>query len=117
MKLFAILFFAALLVQWLLPWWSVVPVCLLVGYLLARSGGWAFGAGFLAVGLGWVLVAGLLWSLTHSLLPGRVATLLGLPNGAILLVLSGVLSGLLGGLATVTGWWLRRALVPDMRPA
>jgi hypothetical protein len=117
MKLFAVLFFAALLVQWLLPWWSFVPVCLLGGYLLARSGGRAFGAGFLAVGLGWALVASLLWSLTHSLLPGRVGTLLGLPNGAVLVVLSGVLSGLLGGVATVTGWWLRRALAPGVQPA
>jgi hypothetical protein len=109
MKLFAVLFIAALLVQWLLPWWSFVPVCVLGGYLLARSGGQAFGAGFLAIGLGWTGVASVLWLLTHSLLPGRVATLLGLPSGALLAVLTGVLSGLLGGIATVTGWWLRRA--------
>lgn len=112
MRLFAFIFFAALLVQWLLPWWSFVPVGLLGGYLLARSGGQAFGLGFLAVGLGWSLVATGLWLTTHSLLPGRVATLLGLPGGALLVGLAGVLSGLLGGLATVTGWWVRRALVP-----
>lgn len=105
-----LLFIVCLLVQLFLPWWWVaVPVCLLAGFALGRGGGATFGAGFVGVGLGWVLAATVPWLLTASTLPGRVAALLSLPGGGlVLVVLAGVLSGLVGGLAAVTGWWLRQ---------
>ncbi len=79
------------------------------GYWLGRSGLTTAAAGFMGVGLGWVLAAAVPWVLTGSALPGRVATLLGMPGGGGmgLVVLAGVASGLVGALATVTGWWMR----------
>lgn len=105
-----VLFVACFVAQLLLPWWWVVaPICALGGFWLGRSGAAAFAAGFLGVGLGWVLAATVPWLLTHSALPGRVATLLTLPGGgAVLVAVAGVVSGLVGGLAAVTGWWLRQ---------
>ena len=109
-SLFLGLFVACFIAQLLLPWWWVVaPICALGGFWLGRSGGTAFGAGFLGVGLGWVLAATVPWLLTGSALPGRVAALLNLPGGGFVLVaMAGLMSGVMGGLATVTGWWLRQ---------
>lgn len=107
--LFVLLFVLCLVAQLLLPWWWVVaPICAAGGFWLGRSGLATAAAGFLGVGLGWVLAATVPWVLTGSALPGRVATLLNIPGGGIMVVvLAGVASGLVGGLAAVTGWWLR----------
>ncbi len=107
--LFLTLFAACFVVQLFVPWWWVVaPICCLGGFWLGRAGLPTFGAGFAGVGLGWVLAATVPWLLTGSALPGRVAELLKLPGGGITLVaMAGLVSGLVGGLAAVTGWWLR----------
>ncbi|MBC7446988.1 MAG: hypothetical protein H7330_02905 [Hymenobacteraceae bacterium] len=109
-RLTFLLFLVCLIAQLLLPWWWVIaPICAAGGFWLGRTGGGTFTAGFLGVGLGWVLAATVPWLLTHSALPGRVASLLTLPGGGpVLVALAGVVSGLVGGLAALTGWWLRR---------
>lgn len=108
MRLFIVLFIACLLVQLVLPWWSIALVCLIGGFALGRGGASTFGAGFLAVAAGWALAATMPWLLTGSALAERVAGLLKLPGGSlVLLILTGVVGGLVGGLATLTGWWFR----------
>ncbi len=108
-RLFLVLFIVCLIAQLLLPWWWVVaPICAIGGYWLGRRGGATFTAGFLGVGAGWALAALVPWLITASALPGRVAELLGAPGGGTtLVVMAGVLSGLVGGVAAVTGWWFR----------
>lgn len=105
------------LAQLLLPWWSVVPICLGLAAWRITSRGSAFLAGLLGAGLSWWLPAA--WLNTHGaeLLAARVATLLPLGgNPWLLVLLSGLLVGLAGGLAALSGALLRRALVP-LQPA
>lgn len=99
--------------QLLLPWWCIVPICLALAAWRGPTGGQAFLGGLLGVALGWWLPA--LWLNTHGagLLAARVATLLPLGGNAALLVLvSGLLAGLVGGLAALSGALLRRAFRP-----
>ncbi|MCA8832330.1 hypothetical protein [Hymenobacter pini] len=101
------------LLQLVFPWWSVVPLCLALVAWFRVSGGGAFLAGLLGVGLSWWLPAA--WLNTHgaNLLAARVATLLPLGGQSWLLVLlSGVLAGLVGGLAALSGALVRRAAAP-----
>lgn len=108
--LLLLILFSSVLLQLVLPWWSVVPLCLALAAWFRVSGGGAFLAGLLGVGLGWWLPA--LWLNTHGagLLAARVATLLPLGSNAGLLVLvGGLLAGLVGGLAALSGALLRRA--------
>ena len=108
MRLFLVLFVGCLLVQLVLPWWTLAVVCLAGGYALGRGGGSAFGAGFLAVLSGWALAAAVPWLVTGSALATRVAGLLKLPGGGlVLLLIAAVLGGLVGGIAALSGWWLR----------
>ena len=107
-----LIFLGSVLLQLVLPWWCVVPLCLTLAAWLRVSGKSAFLAGLLGVGLSWWLPA--LWLNTHGagLLAARVATLLPLGGNTMVLVLvSGLLAGLVGGLAALSGVLLRRPLL------
>ena len=111
--LFLLIFVLAALAQWLLPWWSAAVVALVLAFWLPRPGGRAFLAGFGAVGLGWLLLAGWLHVQADGRLSQRVAELLPLHgNGWLLVLVTAVLGGLVGGFAALSGAWLRQAFQP-----
>ncbi|RPD46240.1 hypothetical protein DNI29_14650 [Hymenobacter sediminis] len=109
-----LMFVLASLAQFFLPWWVLVPVCFGVAAWSRLGGGRAFLAGLLGVGLSWWLPAA--WFTTHGAerLASRLATLLPLGGNAWTLALvSGVVAGLVGGLAALSGAWARQALQPE----
>ncbi|GAB2946921.1 hypothetical protein GCM10027048_09910 [Hymenobacter coalescens] len=117
-RLFLLILVLAALAQFFLPWWNAAVVALLLSLGLARRGGAAFLAGFGGVGLGWLLLAGWLHLQADGRLSHRVAELLPLGgNGWLLVLATALLGGLVGGLAALTGVWLRQALAPRPEPA
>ncbi|GAB3299951.1 hypothetical protein [Hymenobacter tenuis] len=103
--------------QLFLPWWSLVPVCLLLAAWRGSSAWLAFLVGLLGTGLSWWLPA--LWLNTHGAerLASRLASLFPLGGNAwTLALLSGLIAGLVGGLAALTGYWARQALAPATAP-
>jgi hypothetical protein len=117
--LLLLLFFVlASAVQLDLPWWSLAVVAFVVGLAIAPSGRVAFWAGFAGAGLSWVLPATWLSQQNDWLLAGRVARLLPLGGSQVALVLvTLVVAGLVGGLAALSGCWLREAFRPDAKVA
>ncbi|OON70748.1 hypothetical protein B0919_01660 [Hymenobacter sp. CRA2] len=112
------LFFATLLLtalaQLFLPWWSAAVIAGALAFVLARTGGRAFLAGFLGVGLPWLLLAGWLHLRADGRLSHQVAELLPLGgHGWLLVLVTAIIGGLVGGLAELTGYWLRQALLPN----
>ena len=108
--LFLLIFLLSCLAQLWLPWWVVVPICLGLAAWRRGPGGSAFWAGLLGVGLSWWLPA--VWFNTYgaNLLATRLATLLPLGgNSWLLVLLGGLLAGLVGGLAALSGAWWRGA--------
>ncbi len=91
-----------------LPWWGFAISTLLVAVLVHQQAGRAFLAGLLGVFLLW---AGLAWWIdmkNNSVLSSKIASVLPLGGNAILLVLvTGLLGGLVGGFAAMTGSYLR----------
>ena len=97
--------------QLILPWWSLAAVAFALGLGLAATSRAAFGAGFGGAGLSWLLPAAWLSHQNDGLLAHRVAQLLSLGgSAAALVVVTGVVAGLVGGLAALAGVWLREAL-------
>ncbi|TGE26413.1 hypothetical protein [Hymenobacter metallicola] len=118
MRLLLVILILSAVAQLFLPWWIIMPISFGAAFLLERHGGRAFLAGFNGVGIGWFALAAWHTSNNDGLLAHRVAQLLPLGgHGWALVVLTAVLSGLVGGLGALAGTWLRQAVAPGTRAA
>ena len=103
----------AAVVQQGLPWWSAVMLAFTMCFGQAQSGRAGFLAGFVGLGLSWLVPAAWLAFQNNGLLAHRVAQLLPLGGSVPALVLATtLLIGLAGGLAGLAGRWLREAVAP-----
>ncbi|MBK6930404.1 MAG: hypothetical protein IPH12_05860 [Saprospirales bacterium] len=90
-----------------LPWWALVPLSALAGWLFPQAAWRSVLAGFAGGLLLWTTNALWLDIANAGLLSGKVGTLfMGLSRSQILLF-TGLLGGLLGGLGALTGRWAR----------
>ena len=91
-----------------LPWWGIAITSLLVAVLVHQKAGKAFLAGLLGVFLLW---AGLAWWIdmkNNGVLSKKVAAVLPLGGNALLLILlTGIIGGLVAGMAALSGSLLR----------
>ena len=85
------------------PWWIVAVCAFIINLFLPTKGFNAFLSGFLGVGLLWLLFAWLIDIDTSSVLTEKVASLLTLNNASLLVALTGMVGGLVGGFAAVSG--------------
>ncbi len=100
----------SLLAQLVLPWWSLAIVAFLVCFWRSQSAGEAFLHSFLGVAAVWLVYALLIHSRTDGILTGRMSELLFKTNSALLpLVVVTLVSGLVGGLAGLSGFFVRQA--------
>lgn len=89
-----------------LPWWVIAPVSFLTCLLFRITKGEAFIAGFLALFLLWGGMAFFIDSGNEHILSGKIAALLKLPFSFLLILLTGLLGGLVAGLAGFSAGWL-----------
>lgn len=93
-----------------LPWWLFAVTSLIVGVAVPQKPGKAFLSGFLALFLLWVLLASMKDMANHHLLSVKVAKVLPLGGSYIALILvTGIVGGLVSGLAALTGSYARRS--------
>lgn len=122
--------FFSLLAQLVLPWWSLAIVAFAVCFWrgpasrgpASRSSkpALAFWYGFAGVALVWLAYALLIHVRTDSIFTGRMSQLLFKADApALLMLATAVLGGLVGGLAGLAGYFVRRAVAnqPSMRNA
>jgi hypothetical protein len=111
--LFFLVFVAALVLQMLLPWWSMAVAALVICSFKAKSAGHAFRHSFAAIFLLWGAVALYQTLSNKNILAKRVGEMfmLASENNWILLVL---ITALIGGLAAavsgLAGYYIRMAL-------
>jgi hypothetical protein len=92
-----------LLLQYFLPWWTLVIGAFLGGYLFGRKGRVSFLAGLLGVGMLWLLTALWIDIQTQSILTEKIARLLLVKNPVLLFLVTALIGGLPGGFAALTG--------------
>lgn len=100
----------SLLAQFVLPWWSLAVVAFGVCYWRSPRAGQACLSGFAGVALVWLVYALLIHLRTDGIFTGRMSQLLfKVDNPTLPLLVTAVLGGLVGGLAGLSGYFVRRA--------
>jgi len=88
----------------ILPWWSIMIVCIVVGLRIPLKKSAVFFVPFLAIALLWIIQAFLLSNTNDFILAKKIAQLLSLGGNAYLLILvTGIVGGLAGGVAGIFG--------------
>lgn len=101
------------LVELFFPWWSVVFCAFIVGMILPTKGFNDFLAGFLGVGLLWLIFAWMIDLDTDSILTEQIAPILKMSNALVVVAVTGLVGGLVGGFGALSGSQLRRIFMPD----
>ena len=92
----------SLLLQLFLPWWTMAIGAFAIALLFRRSGFTSFLAGLLGAGLLWYLAA-YMTTVGSSALAERIAAILPTKSVSMLLLVTAVIGGLVGGFASMTG--------------
>lgn len=101
----------SLLAQFALPWWSLAIVAFLVCLWRSSSAGRAFLYGFAGIALVWLSYALIIHLRTDGIFTGRMSELLFKTNNAVIpMLVTAFLGGLVGGLAGLSGFFVRQAL-------
>jgi len=87
------------------PWWSIAIAAFAGGLLINTR--LNFLAGFLGIGILWIIKAIITDLSSDSNLAGQVAEIFMLHNKILLLLVTVLLGGLVGGFASMTGGSLR----------
>jgi len=109
--LFLVILILSVLSSYFLPWWMVTVLAFLAALFIGKTSGQSFLLGFSGVFVAWVLVA-LFKSLPNdNMLAGRVVQLFPLPHNWIwVLLVTGIIGGLIGGMSALSGMLLKKAL-------
>lgn len=116
MLLFVLILLASLALQLFLPWWVIAPVAFGLAFWKSASGRHAFLAGFAAVFVLWFVAAYMPHYRNEGILTARIAQLFGLPASFLVLLITALVGGLVGGLAAWSGFFWKNAL-PGRRTA
>ncbi len=108
MILLTLLIITAYLLNLVLPWWSIAIPGLILGYQFNPKAGAAFGWGFLALFLLWGGQALYIHFANDGILSTRIAEMLGVGSPYLVILITGILGGLVSGLATLTGTLLKK---------
>lgn len=103
----------ALLLQLVLPWWSLTFAAAGVAWFRYEKPLKSFFFGFLGIFLLWFSIALIVHFVNEGILSNRLATLFNLPSPYLPVLITGLLGGFSGGFAALTGSLLRKALVPN----
>jgi len=93
-----------------LPWWTISICAAIVAMGLPLNRIIAFLGGFTAISLLWMVVATLIDVRTESVLSAKIAPLLGLQSSTLLILLTGLVGGIVGGLSALSGQQVRKLL-------
>ena len=86
-----------------LPWWSLVICAAIVAMGLDLRPVTAFWGGFVAISLLWMLVATWIDATTNAILSSKIAPLFGFQRSILLILSTGLLGGIVGGLGALSG--------------
>lgn len=100
--------------QFFMPWWVIAPIAFITCFWQSSTAGKAFIEGTASITLVWAAYAGFLSSQNGGVLATRMGELLfKVPNNAgLLLTITPLIGGLVGGVAGLAGFYFRQVVAP-----
>ena len=93
-----------------MPWWGIAIAAFLVSAAIPQKPAFSFLSGFLGVFLLWEVLAWWIDMKNAGILSKKVAQILPLGGSSILLILvTAIIGGLVGGFAALSGSYLRKS--------
>jgi len=106
--LFFIIFILSLATSFILPWWAVAIIAFAASVYAGYRPAQAFWSGFGAVFCVWIIIALFKSIPNNHMLATRVAALFKAPHWVVLLGVTALIGGLVGGLAALSGLYVKR---------
>jgi uncharacterized membrane protein YhaH (DUF805 family) len=108
--LFLIIFILSFISSYILPWWAAAVIVFLAALFIGKTSGKAFWSGFGAIFILWVILALMKSIPNDNILASRAVQLFPLPHQWMLLLLvTALIGGLVGGMAALSGVLIKRA--------
>jgi len=108
MILLILLIITAYLINLVFPWWAIAITGLILGFQMKPASGKAFGIGFLALFLLWSGQALYVHLANDGILSTRIAEMLGVGSPILVISITGIIGGLVSGLAVLSGSLLKK---------
>jgi hypothetical protein len=112
MLLFFLILAASFILQLFLPWWIIAPVAFALALWKGISPRQAFWSGFGAIVFSWTATALVIHLRNEGILTIKIAGLFALPFPTLLIAITALIGGLVGGLAALSGFYWQRLLLP-----
>lgn len=113
MRNFILLFFSFWIVTLFLPWWTLLIPAVILGATLFKSAVSAFFTGFLSLFAAWLVQVLYIYIANESILSGRIAEMLGVGQSWIVILITALIGGVIGGMGTLLGTQIRLLLQPQ----
>lgn len=108
--LFLLILILSFICSYLLPWWVAAAIAFLGAFFIGKTSGKAFWSGFGAIFILWIILALMKSIPNDNILAARVIQLFPLPHQWILLlVITALIGGLIGGMAALSGVLTKKA--------
>ena len=102
--LFLIILILSFLGSFFLPWWFVAIVAFVTAFFIGKTPGRSFWSGFGAVFIVWAVLALFKTIPNNNILASRVVQLFPIPHyWLLLLMITALIGGLVGGMAALSG--------------
>lgn len=107
MNFFIIAVLSAIL-QIFAPWWVIAIVPFVILFWRPGTSSRPFWTGFGGIAVTWLLYGYYQHFISDGALSDRVAQIFMLPNGILLLLVTALTGGLVGGFSGLSGYWVRQ---------
>jgi hypothetical protein len=106
--LFIIILILSLIAGFITPWWAAAIIAFVAALFAGKKPGQAFCSGFAAVFIVWAVLILFKTMPNKHILAARVATLSHLPHWTVLLVITALIGGIVGGMSALSGVMVKR---------
>ncbi|OOQ59377.1 hypothetical protein [Mucilaginibacter pedocola] len=106
--LLALILLLSFISGYILPWWAACIFAFGAALLLGTTSRQAFWSGFAGLGLAWLALALLKSFPNEHILATRVAHLFQLPHWTLILLVTVLIGGLVGGMSAMSGLLVKK---------